>query len=766
MPTQIQTYPIRSFTGGLNLRANAMQLLQSESPDMQNVDIDPRGGISMRGILNSFQTTALPLPPLSLMQYLNVSGSVKQVVVNVAGSSTTTRMYSSSGGNFSAMTTTAGHVTAGVHRAATMIKTTAAGSNILNLLYITNGTDPVMTYDGATCADLTDAATAFHDDFGAPTFGTCIKGACIAVWQGSLWMANTLENAVAKKSRIRWSHPGNPQDWRTNDYWDVDSHADGDYITAILPIGNRLYIFKNESFHVMTGFGPGNFQVQTISHKVGAPSQEAVCAIDDTLYFYNGPTGPYSYSERGGLDWIGERLYPDITSAFNETAYQANVVCGVVNNRVWFSCTTATSTVNNWTYIYDPTLWYHTSIGKANGRWRQGGWTQYNVGFNGIMTWAPPGSAPTFMGIAPSELWTLKLDQTGDQDSWGYDYLNITGANTTNAPDSAATSITGSIDISARVALTDWTPAAVNALIGKWTSAVDQRAYELSVLTTGELRFRWSTDGTAPNIKQAASVVAVPATDGAAYWVRATLDVATGNVVFYYSSATDYGTWTTLATVAGAGATTMVNTTAVVTIGQIDAGTTPMVGKFYEGRIYSGITTAQTLVANPSVRNSQKVTTIAIVDTAGPNTFTLAGAGQALVTAYARDIVSFYVSQWYDLDNPIMQKRWRRPEFIHSSAVNSTMTIDTFADYDPTMVSKTFHVISNRAVTGSSLWGTAWATMVWGASGTDNAIMITKGPNLGRGKSVAFKISGQTGPSARWVVNGYTLKYIPMRIRT
>jgi len=237
-------------------------------------------------------------------------------------------------------------------------------------------------------------------------------------------------------------------------------------------------------------------------------------------------------------------------------------------------------------------------------------------------------------------------------------------------------------------------------------------------------------------------------------------------VVFYYSSATDYGTWTTLATVAGAGATTMVNTTAVVTIGQIDAGTTPMVGKFYEGRIYSGITTAQTLVANPSVRNSQKVTTIAIVDTAGPNTFTLAGAGQALVTAYARDIVSFYVSQWYDLDNPIMQKRWRRPEFIHSSAVNSTMTIDTFADYDPTMVSKTFHVISNRAVTGSSLWGTAWATMVWGASGTDNAIMITKGPNLGRGKSVAFKISGQTGPSARWVVNGYTLKYIPMRIRT
>ena len=32
------------FTGGLNLRADQFQLSKNESPDMLNVEIDPRGG--------------------------------------------------------------------------------------------------------------------------------------------------------------------------------------------------------------------------------------------------------------------------------------------------------------------------------------------------------------------------------------------------------------------------------------------------------------------------------------------------------------------------------------------------------------------------------------------------------------------------------------------------------------------------------------------------------------------------------------------------
>lgn len=45
------------FTGGLNLRADQFQLARNESPDMLNVEIDPRGGIFSRGAMREINAT-------------------------------------------------------------------------------------------------------------------------------------------------------------------------------------------------------------------------------------------------------------------------------------------------------------------------------------------------------------------------------------------------------------------------------------------------------------------------------------------------------------------------------------------------------------------------------------------------------------------------------------------------------------------------------------------------------------------------------------
>ena len=47
------------FTGGLNLRADPFQLGDNESPDLLNVDIDPRGGFQMRGGMTKLNTSAV-----------------------------------------------------------------------------------------------------------------------------------------------------------------------------------------------------------------------------------------------------------------------------------------------------------------------------------------------------------------------------------------------------------------------------------------------------------------------------------------------------------------------------------------------------------------------------------------------------------------------------------------------------------------------------------------------------------------------------------
>ena len=47
------------FTGGLNLRADQFQLARNESPDMLNVEVDPRGGLFTRGGMREINDTAI-----------------------------------------------------------------------------------------------------------------------------------------------------------------------------------------------------------------------------------------------------------------------------------------------------------------------------------------------------------------------------------------------------------------------------------------------------------------------------------------------------------------------------------------------------------------------------------------------------------------------------------------------------------------------------------------------------------------------------------
>ena len=48
MPNRLEPVNLIDFTGGLNLRRNQFQLANNESPEMNNISIDPLGGIYTR----------------------------------------------------------------------------------------------------------------------------------------------------------------------------------------------------------------------------------------------------------------------------------------------------------------------------------------------------------------------------------------------------------------------------------------------------------------------------------------------------------------------------------------------------------------------------------------------------------------------------------------------------------------------------------------------------------------------------------------------
>lgn len=225
-----------------------------------------------------------------------------------------------------------------------------------------------------------------------------------------------------------------------------------------------------------------------------------------------------------------------------------------------------------------------------------------------------------------------------DLDAGGTEGMDLDGSVGAYAdtPDHASLDITTDIDLRAQIKPDSWTPAGPQSLVSKFVSAGNQRSYRLMLETTGQLRFRFSTDGIATN--SALSSIPVPALPGSTRAVRVTFDANDGGgnrvTTFYYGPDID-GPWTQLGTTIMGTATTIFSGTAPVEIGSIDAGANErFAGIMYAAQIYSGI--AGTLVANPNFQAQAPGTTV-FVDSVG-KTWTLHGTA-AIVADPAVDTV-------------------------------------------------------------------------------------------------------------------------------
>jgi hypothetical protein len=193
------------------------------------------------------------------------------------------------------------------------------------------------------------------------------------------------------------------------------------------------------------------------------------------------------------------------------------------------------------------------------------------------------------------------------------DYVRLPGTsgNYLSWPDTAAVSVTGDIDIRAKVSLDDWTPGVEKTLVAKWNSSTSQRAYELFINAAGNIGFRSSVAGTAATVDVGSST-APTVSDGANLWIRATLDVDDGagnNVVKFYTSA-DGVTWVQLGdTRTTAGATSIFDSSAALEIGSKTAGTLNMLnGNVYAAEVRNGID--GTVVASFDARRADTPWTI------------------------------------------------------------------------------------------------------------------------------------------------------------
>ena len=177
-------------------------------------------------------------------------------------------------------------------------------------------------------------------------------------------------------------------------------------------------------------------------------------------------------------------------------------------------------------------------------------------------------------------------------------YLDLPGASGAYAssPDSGPLSVTGDIDIQCWLAMDDWTPAADMTLVGKLLTGTNQRSYGLKVATSGVMQFFHTTDGTSSTQGRQDSTAAPTVTDGAALWVRVTMDVNNGasgyDTKFYTGGNAPTPIWTQLgSTVTTSTATSIYDGSALLELGSMNAGAVhQLAGKIYRARIYSDLT--------------------------------------------------------------------------------------------------------------------------------------------------------------------------------
>lgn len=152
-------------------------------------------------------------------------------------------------------------------------------------------------------------------------------------------------------STIWYSDIAEPEGFLPDSNFEVRTN-DGDVVTAMKAYTTAFYVFKQKSFHVLTGDNPDNFLLRQISDQYGCINNRCAFTFDDYLVFLD---------QKGVILWNGSRLevlsnkIQPVFDLMNFSAAQS-VAIGAhdkLRNQILFAIPINGSAVNNVTLVYD-----------------------------------------------------------------------------------------------------------------------------------------------------------------------------------------------------------------------------------------------------------------------------------------------------------------------------------------------------------------------------------------------------------------------------
>lgn len=347
----IQIYEQKDFTGGLNLRSDQFQLKNNESPEMLNVEIDPRGGIFSRGAmqrLNPDNVSGVSWVPNRLFAWHGASSHLMLANNNRV-------YYMSTSNNFAVLNTSAGALNIPSPDGACF----AAWGQTLYIGAGNAGTDGFYKWSGSGNAVALPRVSTSPNTWatrGGSGGGHVPRAQHLTVHANKMFAAHTYENGSEFPNRLRFSDESKPENWVEEDYIDIEGGGDG--IRGIVVVNGALVIFKPFAIYALYGYYHEEFKIVQISGSLGCSAHKQMATTDTGVYFYSHDDGLFFFDGSNIID-----VFNNIKAAFDlnyiNSAQDSSVSLSWVGRRLWLSLpysTTSSASGPTVNLVFDPSI--------------------------------------------------------------------------------------------------------------------------------------------------------------------------------------------------------------------------------------------------------------------------------------------------------------------------------------------------------------------------------------------------------------------------
>ncbi|MBU1956036.1 MAG: hypothetical protein KJ769_08365, partial [Candidatus Margulisbacteria bacterium] len=174
---------------------------------------------------------------------------------------------------------------------------------INNKLIITNGVDPILTYNGSGCCIYLNCP---------------YKAKIIKEYKTHLFLLNTIEDGYPITQRVRWSATGNPENWENYNSNFVDLVLDEKKILGCTIQNINMFIYKSSSIIICRWQGePSLFAFEENAVvDIGLTNTQTLCSFSNVDYFL-GELGVFGLSGNS-LDCISLNVNKEILVSTKE----------------------------------------------------------------------------------------------------------------------------------------------------------------------------------------------------------------------------------------------------------------------------------------------------------------------------------------------------------------------------------------------------------------------------------------------------------------